>query len=232
MDTFLTTLPQLLVQLPGLVIVKDLSSRILCMNEPLGRLLGLRDASAAVGCFEFDLSPCVAHAGEAFLQQDAATLRLKRQRFVDVITYDDGITRAILSEKVCLHDPSGAPCALLFQGTDVSGPLFGRVGALLANHVDRALGKSALPVSYSLDTESACPALPPRLAECLFFLLRGQTARGIATKLHLSPRTVEDYLEQLKSLFGCASKQALIAHAIDAGLGNYMPASLLKISCP
>lgn len=49
-------------------------------------------------------------------------------------------------------------------------------------------------------------SLSKRQAQCLALTLKGQTAKGIARTLHLSARTVEDYIANLRLKFNCPSK--------------------------
>ena len=61
-------------------------------------------------------------------------------------------------------------------------------------------------------------SLTPRESEILKFMSNGYSAPYIATQLHLSKRTVENYLETIKSKLFCNSKTELIqkAHRIAA----------------
>lgn len=56
-----------------------------------------------------------------------------------------------------------------------------------------------------------------RETECLYFLVRGKTAKGIAQILNLSVRTIESYISNLKIKLGCYSKTELIEKAIENG---------------
>ena len=49
-----------------------------------------------------------------------------------------------------------------------------------------------------------------REAECLFYLIRGKSARETGVILHLSQRTVEFYLNSLKDKLNCRKKSELI----------------------
>lgn len=216
-----------LVQLPGLVVVKSLDSRLLAMNAAFARLLGVDPNTAVSGKFEYELAPYLEGAADAFLQQDQQTLQRQRSRFVDVLSYQGGTPRVILAEKSCLVDTDGKPFALLFHGSDLTDRVFGQIGALLEHHVGQARRPKHAPISYAIEAPAQRRALSAREEECLFFLLRGHTARRIAQKLFLSTRTVEGYIEQLKNAFGAASKTALVEQALAEGYGHFLPASLL-----
>ena len=50
---------------------------------------------------------------------------------------------------------------------------------------------------------------------CLRLLAEGKTAKEIATTLHISHRTVEDYFDKLRKQMGCSSSKKLIAEYGD-----------------
>lgn len=50
-----------------------------------------------------------------------------------------------------------------------------------------------------------------RQSECLYYLVRGMSAKQIAKILNLSHRTVEDYIESLKNKLNCDAKSELIS---------------------
>lgn len=52
--------------------------------------------------------------------------------------------------------------------------------------------------------------LTPREKQCLKHLFEGQSIKGIASALSLSPRTIEYYLENIKNKMNCWSKDELI----------------------
>ncbi len=52
--------------------------------------------------------------------------------------------------------------------------------------------------------------LTTRELQCIDYLLQGFNNKNIATKLHLSPRTVEAYIENIKEKLCCKSKIELI----------------------
>lgn len=58
--------------------------------------------------------------------------------------------------------------------------------------------------------------LSKREAQCLYYLLRGQSAKEIAKSLCLSPRTVESFIEAIKRKTGIHSKTKLIERFFSA----------------
>ena len=59
--------------------------------------------------------------------------------------------------------------------------------------------------------------LTRREVECMYYLLRGQTAKGTANVLGLSRRTVESYIENVKGKLCCNSKSQLVSKILESG---------------
>lgn len=57
-----------------------------------------------------------------------------------------------------------------------------------------------------------------REMQCLFYTAGGRTAKEIAKLLDLSPRTVEHYIENLKSKFDCTTKVQLRNKLVPGGV--------------
>ncbi len=66
-----------------------------------------------------------------------------------------------------------------------------------------------------------------REIECLFYILRGKTAKEVGKILQLSYRTVEDHITSIKHKLKVTSKAQLIEKAIVQGYMNVLPQSFL-----
>lgn len=53
-----------------------------------------------------------------------------------------------------------------------------------------------------------------RQYDCLYYLIKGMTAKEIANILGLSYRTVQDHFERIKQKFNCHRRSELIFHAL------------------
>lgn len=62
-----------------------------------------------------------------------------------------------------------------------------------------------------------------REMECLYFIIRGKSAKIIADHLCVSRRTVEDYVNKLKIKFSVKNKYELISTAVRLGYFNVVP---------
>lgn len=70
-------------------------------------------------------------------------------------------------------------------------------------------------------------SLTTREEECLYYLLRGMTAKEIGKILGISFRTIEIYLGSIKAKFNCSSKATLIIKAMQLGCMQLTPISIL-----
>jgi DNA-binding CsgD family transcriptional regulator len=69
----------------------------------------------------------------------------------------------------------------------------------------------------------------PREQECLFFMIRGKTAKCIAKIIGISYRTVEYYFEKIKIKMQCHTKSEVINKAIENGFVDIIPKSLSNL---
>jgi PAS domain S-box-containing protein len=60
--------------------------------------------------------------------------------------------------------------------------------------------------------------LARRESECVYYMVRGMTAKQIGRVTNLSYRTVEFYLSNAKLKLGCRTKQALISKVFESGV--------------
>lgn len=65
-----------------------------------------------------------------------------------------------------------------------------------------------------------------REMECLYFIIRGKSAKVIADLLCVSRRTVEDYVNKLKIKFSVKNKYELISAAVEMGYLKVVPSRL------
>ncbi|MFN7097817.1 MAG: helix-turn-helix transcriptional regulator [Gammaproteobacteria bacterium] len=79
---------------------------------------------------------------------------------------------------------------------------------------------------FEITTQDNEYRLTRREMECLFYTIRGGTAKVIAQTLNISNKAVEFHIENLKIKFGCTSKSGLIAKAIEMGYLEKIPFSI------
>lgn len=94
------------------------------------------------------------------------------------------------------------------QGHDVDGfchksPVYHNSGKLI--------GVCGIFIDSPRTTLSVDIKLSVREKQCLFNLSRGMTAKESGSNLKISPRTVEDYLDKLRSKFHCKNQAELLS---------------------
>ena len=89
-----------------------------------------------------------------------------------------------------------------------------------------------LPVSlhYRIGPLENSFKLSTRELECLFFTLRGKSAKQIGEIMQLSKRTIESYIESIKNKAGCQNKADLLVLAVSQGYMNFIPPQFLQYS--
>ncbi|MCE3556503.1 response regulator transcription factor [Pseudonocardia sp. RS11V-5] len=117
------------------------------------------------------------------------------------------VVRAGATGYVLRTDPA---LAEVLRAAAAGGPAFGEGLA------ERALDAAARAHGGAAD--AATPRLTERESEVLRLVVEGLTARQIATRLVLSPRTVENHIQRTLRKFDVPGRAALVRYAIEHGL--------------
>ncbi|GEL20105.1 response regulator transcription factor [Pseudonocardia asaccharolytica] len=72
--------------------------------------------------------------------------------------------------------------------------------------------------AYSGGVQAGAPRLTERESQVLRLVVEGLTARQIAGRLVLSPRTVENHVQRMLRKLGLSGRAALVRYAIENGL--------------
>ena len=80
--------------------------------------------------------------------------------------------------------------------------------------------------TYILNSDHCPFTLTKRQETCLYFLVRGNRIKDIASILQLSPRTIEDHVQAILIKLNCFTKKELIEKAIDHGYLFYLPENI------
>ena len=79
-------------------------------------------------------------------------------------------------------------------------------------------GLAAVVLESVVTPTPAIPELSPRESEVLGLVVEGLTAKQVAARLVLSPRTVENHVQRLLRKFDVPGRGALVRYAIEHGL--------------
>ncbi|WP_394833084.1 helix-turn-helix transcriptional regulator [Pendulispora rubella] len=228
--TFDQNLRLIFDQMPGFWGCKDDESVFMYANELYGQLMGLPHHLDVIGRTDFDMPCDTVVCAESFRAQDRQVLQARQpMNILDVHRFAGGEWKAFIVTKVPLYDENGDVAGSIFHGRDITSPSTIELGTLLGRiHADASFAGALDQGSYLLDDSREVDSLTKRESEVLFFLIRGKSAKEIANLLSLSYRTVEQYVDAIKSKFDAHSKSDLIEAAISRGYMHRIPHSLFS----
>jgi DNA-binding NarL/FixJ family response regulator len=223
-------LKMLFDQMPGAWGCKDENSVFMYANDEYCQAIGLKHKEEAIGLTDFDM-PCeTVNCAHLFRQQDEAVIRTaQKMRILDIHPFSGYEWRAYIFTKTPLRDGNQEVIGTIFHGADITNSSSIELGSLLSQISVEGVKNDLLGQnSYMLGTKFRNLKLSDRQSEVLFYLLRGKTVKKIAYLLRISPRTVDEYLEQLKHKFNAQNRHELIDKTMSLGYLNIIPERLFN----
>jgi DNA-binding CsgD family transcriptional regulator len=220
-------------QMPGFFGIYDLNSKFLLVNKSGAKWTGYQSPEAMIGHTYVDL-PCKAAEDHAlFLQQDKLALANGNIKFLGYYCYAGDDWKIVLGEKTWLKNSQNEVVGILCTFNDYTqSRLIDLSRFLMGESLKSPMKIGKKQFCYTLEGHFKKNIFSQRELECLFFLLRGKTAKTIAKMLLISHRTVEDHCEQIKFKLECQTKSEVIEKAISLGFFNILPKSLLNTFSP
>lgn len=219
---------ELLLNIPGFAFFKDLDGKFLGANKLLMNLIGYNSLDQLQGTTDFEMKCEAVNFANNFVLQDKKALENGSVSMLELHRLADNKEWVYLTKKQPMRDEQGKIIGVACHSTVVDHPLLVHALMTLVDK-DRSLYSCLTHGSYYIDNQHEKYNLTEREAECLFYLLRGKSARDIGERLKISPRTVESYIENIKMKFNCKLKSDLIETAIENGLVHYMPKNLIHV---
>jgi DNA-binding CsgD family transcriptional regulator len=184
-------------------------STILKINEKTAETMGFDSPHEAVGKNMFDISP--ADNAKSIVHTDQDIVKLNQLKIVeDLVIRNDGINHSFLTVKAPWYNEEDKiigifGCSILLAGSSFVEALkqISELGLLTPSPIL----KNDFPLSY--------PHLTPREHDCLYYFVRGKSAKDISLLLSRSQRTIEKHLENIKNKMNVTSKSELIDKVID-----------------
>ena len=195
--------------MPFNVYVLDESSRIQSINEATVATIGFDSVNDGIGKTMFDILP--EENARLLINSDKMVLQTNQTKIIDdLVIHKDGSKHQFLTVKTPLynahHNVIGVfGCSLLLndQPLAVAIAQISQIGLLQPQQMvfdDNVLAKLKAKKIH----------LSQRELQVLSYLFRGKSARETGEILHLSQRTIEFYLNALKSKLNCRKKSDLI----------------------
>ena len=219
-----------LEHMPGAVAVMDENSNFLIGNQEMLTWTGFTSIDELVGKTYADMRCKAADQHDEFVSLDQQAL-VRPVTVLGYYCYQDENWRVVLAEKYPLKDPLTGVVYHISHIRDITNlPGIQSYSQFLdLKKLDNKLSLFTKEQrGYILEDTLTDPLLSTREFECLFFLLRGKTAKETANLLNLSFRTVESYINGIKQKFQCTTRSELIEYAIMQGYMERVPRSLLS----
>lgn len=227
---FESQLKFLLEQLPGYVMWKGLDSRYKYCNDAFAKLLGFDSGSAAIGTMDADIPNVNTTLYELFTEQDQEVMKSGSKRYIDVLSFSQTKTHVLYTQKKCLYNEEHQCIGILLQAFELDKQLHSTVSDTLMNEY-HYIQKNGIQIkSYEVSNELDLSV--PNFSECetqiLHYIIRGYTAKSIASSLNVAPKTVEGHLSRIKHKCNCKSKEDLIEWCFSTGVFFLVPGTLAR----
>ena len=217
-------------QMPDCWGCKDKDSVFLYANKEYARIVDIGEDNHLdiSGRTDFDM-PCeTANCAELFQKQDKKVmLSATRMKILDIHPFAGKEWKAYIFTKTPLYNDHKLIVGTIFHGVNITNSNTLELGSFLSTmttDIQNPLLENQN--SFLLGHHFNEINLSDREAECLFFTLRGKSAKHIGRYLKISHRTVEEYLAKLKDKFNAKNKYDLIDKAIQSGFLHTIPETL------
>lgn len=203
---------------------KDLDCAYAEVNAATAAVFGYAKAENMLGVKD-DNVPCkIAEFAPVFQAEDKKVIKYKQiKQFLELMYCADNQWRLFLVTKQpwIEHHQIQGTTALCLDATEI----YHKFIPFILNNSENALnrGKLGLKSAPLTNNHYGNDQLSEQQSKVLFYLLRGKTAKAIADILHISRRTVETHLDQIKIKFNCHKKSELIEKAVHLGFNYYLP---------
>lgn len=228
-ESYARHLDHFIRQMPGFVAWKTPDSVYASTNLLCAQLAGYKNIDSYIGTTDYEWKCDAVEFAEDIRKQDQLVLSSNTAwNSFNIMKFNKRLTY-YFSHKSVIVDPTNKKLGILFVGTILTDDAIIKALTSLANSDPQKSEKKIQTNIYSIAKEYECPyQLSQRQQECLFYLLKGNSAKQIGKLLNISNRTVEGYIDHLKVKFGCLTRQQLFEKAIAQGYYYKIPESLLQ----
>ncbi|MBW5835441.1 helix-turn-helix transcriptional regulator [Yersinia enterocolitica] len=198
--------------------IRDNQSRFIYSNDRHHKLLGLSDKYNLEGRLDSELpSPTAAFQME--FQAHDRKVELSQERITSLEIHEwDGLSylKPNFCDKYPLIDDNGVSQGIIFHVRPVTDIILTR------------LNKIDIPTSLLFTPPSEL--FTKREWEVLFYILHSFSSKEIAKKLHLSPRSISNIIQNIYRKAGVSSKRQIVDYCYENKINNYIPQSFFEYS--
>jgi DNA-binding CsgD family transcriptional regulator len=219
-------LQNMIAHLPGLVFFKNTDLIYTAVSGFAARLCGFDKAEQFCGHNDFELRCSAADSAMEFRAEDRRVMTSGKEiSSLQINQFADGNIHIFFLRKTPLFDASGKIIGVCSQGSEVTNPAIGKA---IFNLLESARINQLQNQIFTVATNDDFDRLSVREAEVIFYFMRGFTNKEIGDMMTLSPRTIESYLESIKSKMNCQSRQELLLQCMHNGFSYIIPQSILR----
>ncbi|MFJ1239499.1 helix-turn-helix transcriptional regulator [Yersinia enterocolitica] len=198
--------------------IRDNQSRFIYPNARHHKLLELLETYNLEERLDSDLpSPTAAFQME--FQSHDRKVKLSQERINSVEIHEwDGLSylKPNFCDKYPLIDENGVSQGIIFHVRPVEDIILSR------------LTKITIPTSLIFTPPS--DLFTKREWEVLFYTLHSFSSKDIARKLHLSPRSISNIIQNIYRKAGVSSKRQIVDYCYENKISNYVPESFFEYS--
>jgi DNA-binding CsgD family transcriptional regulator len=221
---------QFINQIPGIFYAVDMQGKFIYANDTTAKCSGYDNHENFIGLTYEDMKCPAVELHESYSEQDTLSTESSAPiKIIAYLTYAGDETNLLLGTKSQLLDNSGNVCGVLTHAVDYKNNHLINLSHLYTNNrKDITQGQLCFIVRDCLP----CFNLSKKQAECLYFYIRGMTAKEIAEKLYVSRRTVEQHLIAIKRNLRCSTRSQIVEKCHENNFFNTIPETLLsKLYC-
>lgn len=198
----------LLSTLPGHLYWKSTNGTYLGGNKTFLKTLHFNSSSQLLNKNDSEL------LGDAYapaiMENDQFVISKKAELFLEEESFDAQNNKVIyLSKKTPLYDQDKQLIGVVGLSMPLINGLYADIGEQLVDAVKNSFN------TQNNEGIMDIYKLTKRQIECIYYLLRGCTAKQIGSVLHISCRTVESYLDDVKTKLRCNNRSELINKLIN-----------------
>ncbi len=160
-----------------------------------------------------------------YRQHDNDTLSGLQYLQLDITKTGDGELTAIISRKFPLYASTGKINAIIGFTSNANHSFITMTNELL--YYDKKPLRVGCYLHDHINTHPHL-LLTPRESQCLFYVLRGRTSKEIAYELHVSPKTVDFHIENIKNKWNCHSRSDIFDKAYEYKCFNVIPPEIFN----